>query len=181
MNGKMKKLFGFKLVLQVIFACTMCFLTACEEHDGIDYFKSKCVAKLNGQSYIDQTPFTISPDVIVTPEFHCNENTVSLLSMLRTKRNGTINYVVRINLFADQPDALLKGEQFIEKIDGELSAWDYTKYCRDNKISYATVNEEVATRGSFQITSYDKERGRYKGTFTLHFSEGVLKGEFSRE
>lgn len=179
----MKKVFSSKIVFLAIIACTMCFLTACEEHDGIHYFKSKCVAELNGQTYIDQTPFTISPDVIVTPEFNYSDNAISFMTMLRSGRNGDILYAVTISLFANEPDVLLSREQMIEKIDfessdGKLSEWDYIRYCTDNKISYAKVNGEVIDRGTFKITSYDKGKGRYKGTFTLHFSEGMLRGEF---
>lgn len=161
-------------------------LTACEEHDGIDYFKSKCMAELNGQTYIDQTPFTLSPDVIVTPELNYSENALSFITMLRPQRNGTIDYVVSICLFASEPGALLSQEQTIKKVEIQSPAvepsWlDYATYCKDNKISYATINDEVASGGSFKITSItsqDKGKRRYKGTFILHFSKGILKGEF---
>ena len=180
------KFIKLSFVLIVYMVCVMCFMTACEKHDGIDYFKSKCVAELNGQTYIDQTPFTISPDAIVTPELNYSDNAISFMTFLRSERNGTILYVVRINLFASEPDAFLSKEQIIEKIDFESTdvnsseMWDYTRYCRDNRISYATVNSEIVDRGSFKITSYDKEKGQYHGTFTLNFSEGTLKGEFGR-
>lgn len=43
---KTKNLFG----ILTLFLFTFILLTACEKetHDGIDYFKSKCMAELNG-------------------------------------------------------------------------------------------------------------------------------------
>lgn len=163
--------------------CAMVLLTACEKHDGVSYFKTKCVAELNGQTYIDQTPFTISPDAIITPEFIYSENKASFYSLLRTERSGEARYSVRVSLYSDEAGALLNGEQKIEKVEFESSdsenyAWEYTKYCIDYKISYAEVNDEVVDYGTFEITSYDKERNIYKGKFRLHFSEGTMIGEF---
>lgn len=39
-----------------VIACVTLLFTACEKHDGEFWFKAKCVASLNGQEYIDQTP-----------------------------------------------------------------------------------------------------------------------------
>lgn len=163
--------------------CVMCLLTACEKHDGIDYFKSKCVAELNGQTYIDQTPFTISPDAIITPEFYYYDNSVRFLTMLRTNRGGDISYVVRINIFGSEADDVLSGEQTIEKVeieqaDGTPTEAEYARYCRDNRISYATVDGEIASKGTFTITAHDMEKGKYRGSFSLNFSEGTMTGEF---
>ena len=166
--------------------CAMVLLTACEKHDGVSYFTTKCVAELNGETYIDQTPFTISPNAIITPEFIYSENEASFYSLLRTERSGEARYRVRVSLYSDEPGALLSGEQKIEKVEFEPSdsvdsdnyAWEYTKYCIDNKISYAKVNDEVVDDGTFEITSYDKEKNTYKGKFRLHFSEGTMTGEF---
>lgn len=66
----------------------------------------------------------------------------------------------------------------IEYPDGKQSDSDYIRYCTDNKVSYATVNGGLVDSGSFRITSYDPEKGSYNGTFTLHFSEGILTGKF---
>lgn len=175
-----------KKVFSAIMVCAMCLLAACEKHDGIDYFKSKCVAELNGQTYIDQTPFTLSPDVIITPEFYCSDNDLHFRTLLRAERNGTLRYAVDIQVFASGPDELLNKEHAFERMDVEspdgkpLERWEYVQYCHDNKISYARVNDEMAESGTFSITSYDKENGKCRGTFILKFSEGILKGEFEK-
>lgn len=183
----MKKTLSLNPLLLAAVVCAVCLMTACEEHDGVSYFKSKCVAGLNGQTYIDQTPFTLSPDCIVTPELNCSGDALSFFTMLRPQRNGTVDYVVSISLFASEPGALLSKEQTIKKIEIPSPAvepyWsDYAMYCRDNKISYATVNYEVVSGGSFKITRVTSSGNgtmEYGGTFALRFSKGVLKGEFS--
>lgn len=95
---------------------------------------------------------------------------------------------MRINLFVDTPEEFFLQPQTIEKIDiadadALISYRDYRQYCKDNKVSYATVNGEVIDEGTFQITSYDKTEGQTyctncNGTFTLQFSEGTLNGTF---
>lgn len=119
-----------KKVFLAIIACDMLFLTACEKHDGIDYFKSKCIAELNGQKYIDQTPFSISPNVIITPELNYSEKELSFMTLLRSERNGEIALTVRINLYCEDSGEMLKNEQTIEKVDfkpsgGENYKWEY--------------------------------------------------------
>lgn len=172
-----------KKVFLAIIACAMLFLTACENHDGIDYFKSKCIAELNGQKYIDQTPFSISPNVIITPELNYSEKELSFMTLLRSERNGEIALTVRINLYCEDSGEMLKNNQTIEKVDfkpsgGENYKWEYIKYCKDNKISCARVNDEIVSKGTFKITSYNVEKHQYTGSFTLQFSEGTLKGDF---
>ena len=62
---------------------------------------------------------------------------------------------------------------------------DYISYCQENKISYATIlsysdyENEIVKEGTFEITSYDKEKDAYNGIFTLSFREGVLNAKFS--
>lgn len=97
-----------KKVFYTIIVCAMLFLTACEKHDGIDYFKSKCIAELNGQKYIDQTPFTINPNVIITPELNYSEKELTFMTLLRSERNGEIALTVRINLYCEDSGELLK-------------------------------------------------------------------------
>lgn len=164
-------------------ACVMCMLTACEEHDGTKYFKTKCIAELNDRSLVDQTLFSLSPDAIVTPELTYWGNALNFMTLLRADRKGEILYAVHINLYAGEADVLLTKEQKIEKInlefpDGQPSYTDYVRYCIDNKISYAMINDEPAERGTFRITSYDLAKRSYHGTFTLTFSEGTLTGHF---
>lgn len=105
------------------------------------------------------------------------------MTLLRSERNGEIALTVRINLYCEDSGELLKNEQTIEKIDFKASdggnyEWEYIKYCRDNKISYARVNDEIVNNGTFKITSYNVEKRQYTGSFTLQFSEGTLKGDF---
>lgn len=168
-----------KSILYTIFICLMCVLSSCEKHDGLSYFKSKCEAELNGQTYIDQTLFTISPDAIVTPQLVRTNNGFEFFSLLRTKRGGDIAYTVCINLFTTEPDASLTEEQHIEKVATDIPDQEYSRYCLENKISYATVNGDIVSTGTFKITSYDLQHGNYQGTFTLDFSEGTLEGKFS--
>ena len=153
-------------LLAAIIACNLLCLTSCEKHDGINYLKSKCTAELNGQTYIDQQPYThIFGPMRPTPFLEYNQY-----------------------LFVDTPEEFIHQPQTIEKIDIAnddtlISDRDYRQYCKDNKVSYATVNGEVIDEGTFQITSYDKNEGQPNcyGTFTLQFSEGTLKGEFYLE
>ncbi len=82
----MKKLFTMFTVF-MIFLFAICFLTACEKetHDGIDYFKSKCTAELNGLQLINQTPFhsPFSPDSPqATPYFLHDEDGAFFMSDL---------------------------------------------------------------------------------------------------
>ena len=173
-------------LLAAIIACNLLCLTSCEKHDGINYLKSKCTAELNGQTYIDQQPYThIFGPMRPTPFLEYNQYEATFETYLSTERGGKIAYIVRINLFVDTPEEFFLQPQTIEKIDIAnddtlISDRDYRQYCKDNKVSYATVNGEVIDEGTFQITSYDKNEGQPNcyGTFTLQFSEGTLKGEF---
>lgn len=179
----MKMTLNFRAVLMAMIASVLCILSACEEHDGIDYFKSKCLAELNGQSYIDQTPFTISPDVIITPEIVVSDGEITFFTLLRPDLKEPVRYAVHISLFIENPDEMLNKELTFEKVDipssdSESNYWDYTKYCGDNKISYARIDREIAAKGTFKFTSYDREQGKFKGTFTLQFSEGTMHGQF---
>ncbi|MDE6121315.1 MAG: hypothetical protein K2F63_05955, partial [Muribaculaceae bacterium] len=61
-------------------------VSSCEKHDGIQYFKSKCVAELNGKTLIDQTPFNIGPNSINTPSLVANEYIVEFYSSLSNER-----------------------------------------------------------------------------------------------
>lgn len=168
-----------KSFLYTIFVCLLCILSSCEKHDGLSYFKSKCEAELNGHTYIDQSLFTISPDAIITPEFVPTDNGLEFFSLLRTKRGGDIAYAVRINLFTTEPDAYLTEEQHIEKVATDIPEHDYRLYCQENRISYAVVDGEIVSTGTFKITSYNLQQGNYQGTFTLNFSEGTLQGKFT--
>lgn len=73
----------------------------------------------------------------------------------------------------------------IEEIDEENNPWDYQSYCDYYNINYAKIflssnaKTEMVKEGSFQITEYDIKKSVYKGKFTLLFSEGTLKGDFS--
>ncbi|MDE5760323.1 MAG: hypothetical protein K2I11_05100 [Bacteroides sp.] len=85
---------------------------------------------------------------------------------------------------ASNLEKFLNKEQNIEKIgidyqEDKPNNWNYVRYCEGNQVSYARVNGELINGGTFKITSYNKEKGQYKGIFTLIFSEGTLKGEFS--
>lgn len=185
----MKKKFTLHTLLAVIIACTLLSLTSCEKHDGINYLKSKCMVELNGQEYIDQQPFeSMFGPVMPTPFLEYSQYEATFETYLSTERGGKIAYIVRINLFVDTPEEFFHQPQTIEKIeiadtDTTLSDRDYRQYCKDNKVSYATVNGEAIDRGTFQITSYDKTEGQIyctncNGTFTLQFSEGTLNGTF---
>lgn len=183
----------FKLssaIILLLIISTICIISSCEKHDGIQYFKSKCVAELNGQTLIDQTPFNIGPNSINTPSIIDNEYTLEFKSILCNERGGTPLYGVTVILFVNNPWDFLTKPQTIKYIEigeaeNEPITWDYTHYCHENKISYATIlsysnyKTEIVKDGSFEITSYDNERKTYNGIFTLNFSEGTLNGEFS--
>ncbi len=171
-----------KMVYSIIMICIANILTGCEKHDWIEYFKSKCIAELNGQS------FTITSHV--TPTLYSGDDYLSFTTHLRAERTGPIVYCVDIVIYANEIDELLGKEIIIEKIDNfdipeddPFYQMKYIHYCIDNKISYATVfrpldEDIIITGGSFEIMSYDKGRRNYHGTFTLNLSEGTLKGEF---
>lgn len=174
----------------LLLAITICVVSSCEKHDDILYFKSKCEAELNGQTLIDQTPFNIGPNSINTPSLTANEYTIEFESILSKERGGTPLYAVTVKLFVNNPWEYLTQPQAIKYIkigesDDEPEYWDYTRYCHDNKISYATIlsysdyKNEIVRDGSFEFISHDKEKNVYNGIFTLNFSEGTLTGEFS--
>lgn len=177
-----------KKTLFVFMMCAMCLLMSCEKHDGIQYFKAKCVAELNGQSYVDQTPFTISPNAIVTPSIYYDE-AVRVSTLLRTGLKGDTAFGIDINLFINPKDIITDREYIIEKQDieslgNEPSKSDYVRHCEDNNVSYADIisyadmQSEIPSRCSIRFTTYDPDKRQYQGTFTLTFSEGTLKGEF---
>lgn len=185
----MKKRIKIVASLFAAIVCTMCLFTACEKHDGESYFKSKCTAELNGQTYIDQQLFLsfMNPSFIMTPSFNYNEGKTAFQTALSKERAGEVLYYVDIFLFADSAEEFLGKElsferRDIEYADGTPTNWEYTQYCNENKISYAevfsceTFDREIADKGTFRITS-DK-KGNYSGTFTLQFSEGTMTGEF---
>lgn len=60
MNNKLR------LYIALVVTLVAC-LTSCEKHDGVYYSKNKCVAELNGKSYIDQPRISFNPDVYTTP------------------------------------------------------------------------------------------------------------------
>lgn len=169
-----------------IAACTLFFMTACEKHDGTYYYKSKCVAELNGRTYVDQTPVknAFSPESTATPQLAYDGNSLFFYTELARDRGGEPAYIVEIQLFTDDSEGLPYRERTIEKADIEYSdprlmTWEYIQYCKANKVSFALINHEAADKGTFRITSCDKEKGRYDGTFALTFSEGTLTGSFS--
>lgn len=177
-----------KKTLFVFMMWAMCLLMSCEKHDGMQYFKAKCVAELNGQSYVDQTPFTISPDVIVSPSIDCDD-AIRFTTLLRTGLKGDVAFGIDINLFINAQDIVMDREYIIEKQDieslgNEPATSDYVRYCRDNNVSYADIlsyalmHSEIPSRCSIKFTTFDPEKRIYQGSFTLTFSEGTLKGEF---
>lgn len=177
-----------KKILFVFIMCAMCLLMSCEKHDGMQYFKAKCVAELNGQSYVDQTPFTISPNAVVTPSLYCDD-AVRFTTLLRIGRKGDVAFGIDINLFINAQDIVMDREYIIEKQDieslgNEPATSDYVRYCRDNNVSYADIisyadmQSEIPSRCSIRFTTFDPDKRQYQGTFTLTFSEGTLKGEF---
>lgn len=187
---KTKSKFSSVILLLLVLANTICIVSSCEKHEGIHYFKSKCVAELNGQTLIDQTPFNIGPNSINTPSLDAGEYTVEFNSSLSNERGGTPLYAVTVKLFVNNPLEYLTQPQTIKYVnigesDDEPAQWDYIKYCNENKISYAKIlsysdyKTEIVKEGSFEITSYDKEKNVYTGIFTLKFSDGTLNAEFS--
>lgn len=180
----MKKRFNLSMAFYVIVASTLLLFTSCEKHDGIMYFNSKCIAELNGQTYYDQQTWTFSPDIIRSPSIDDNGKSVLFCTFLCKERGGgDASYIIDICLYTSLENCCNK-EQAVGKIDfdypdGDSSAWRYVQYCKDNEISYARVNDEIADKATFKITSYDKDKKQYNGTFTLSFSEGTLTGEFS--
>lgn len=178
-----------KFVFSLIFLILFVF-TSCEKHDGIQYFKAKCIAELNGITMIDQTPFNIGPNSTNTPSFEADEYNVDFLSSLSNERGGAPVYIVHIKLFVDKPWEYLTQPEKIHLVnighsDEVPTSSDYIQYCKDNRISYATIlscsdyTEDIITNGSFEITSYDIEKNLYKGIFSLDFSQGTLTGEFT--
>lgn len=174
-----------KLRLCIVMALALVAgLTSCEKHDGVYYSKNKCVAELNNKTYIDQSPISFNPDVYTTPYFLRGENHAEFNTHLKETRNGEVVYYVKIVLYTNEPSAYLYDAQTFQRVDTgspdePLPAWEYAKYCRDNQISYARVNDEIVEGGTFKITSYNKEKDHVShGTFTLTFSEGTLKGKF---
>ena len=174
----------------ILLLAIISIVSSCEKHDGVQYFKSKCEAEINGQKLIDQTPFNIGPNSINTPSLVAKEYEVEFDSSLSNERGGTPLYAVTIKLFVNNPWEYLTQPQTIKYVnigesDDEPARWDYIKYCNENKISYATIlsysdyKTEIVKEGSFKITSYDKEKNVYTGIYTLKFSEGTLNAEFS--
>lgn len=178
------------IAIKLLLAITICILSSCEKHEDIQYFKSKCVAELNGHTLIDQTPFNIGPNSINTPSIIANEYSIEFKTILRNELGGTPLYGITVVLFVNTPWEYLTQPQTIKYIkigesDKEPASWEYTRYCRDNQISYATIlsysdyEDEIVKDGTFEVTSYDKKNNVYNGIFTLSFSEGTLNGEFS--
>ncbi len=172
---------------------------SCEKHDGIYYYKSKCTAEFAGVSYIDQCAFSPSLDAIITPQLNRGSGEAEFLTLLSNHRGGPIVYGVRIQLYYDSEDDffcrqldMLKED--IEYNDPQHAYSEYVNYCREHRISYAEVssytdsyvdeksyvevNYEFASSGWFKITSYDKEKGVYRGNFQLTLQQGVLEGTF---
>lgn len=179
--------FAFLKTIAVVVFCAFMF-QSCEKHDGTEYFKSKCVAKLNGKTYIDQTPvaYIFNPVAMRTPSFRYQDCEAEFNSLLSEKRAGMTVYSVDIFFYVDKPEDLFNKDHAIRKLkiegpDGELGGLDYAVYCQENNITYAVVNGDFIDGGTFRINSYDKEKGESKGTFFLPLSEGVLEGEFVLE
>ena len=57
----------------ILLLAIISIVSSCEKHDGVQYFKSKCEAEINGQKLIDQTPFNIGPNSINTPSLVAKE------------------------------------------------------------------------------------------------------------
>lgn len=167
-------------------------LTSCEKHDGISYYKSKCEAELDGQYLIDQSRFDWGFGTGKTPCLIASEYEARFETRLSTKRGEFPLCYVYINMFVETPWDYLTEPQTIEfidiaDIDEELNSWDYKRYCEDHKINYATISwvgnpkTEIVKEGSFQITEMtelDNNQRIYKGKFSLHSIEGMLKGTF---
>ena len=164
-------------------------MTSCEKHDGVDYYKSNCEAELNGQYLIDQTRFDWGFGIGKTPYLVVSDYEIEFDSKLSTERGGMPVYYVYIDIFTESPLEFLKEPQTIKFVDiegiGEEDELNYKRYCRDNKINFATIfmlsnlKSEIVKDGTFQITEYDPKNHTYKGKFSLLFSEGTLKGDFS--
>ena len=174
----------------ILLLAIISIVSSCEKHDGVQYFKSKCEAEINGQKLIDQTPFNIGPNSINTPSLVAKEYEVEFDSSLSNERGGIPLYAVTIKLFVNNPWEYLTQPQTIKFInigesDDKPTPRDYISYCQENKISYATIlsysdyENEIVKEGTFEITSYDKEKNAYNGVFTLSFREGTLNAKFS--
>lgn len=94
---KKSKLSSAIILLHAIY--TICIVSSCEKHEGIQYFKSKCETELNGQTLIDQTPFNIGPNSINTPSIIANEYTLEFKSILCNERGGTPLYGVTVKVW----------------------------------------------------------------------------------
>lgn len=171
------------LGILMAFLCSLAFV--CCDSDEV-YFKSKCTAVLDGQTYYDQLPLktALNPSTTVTPSIEHLENYTVFHTWLCKERGGSPIYYVDIYLFSNSLEGLYEKEYNFEKVDidytdGKPSHWEYVKYCKENRISYADINNEIADKGSFRFTSYDNEKKEYSGTFTLQFSEGTMQGEFN--
>lgn len=126
----------------------------------------------------------LNPSTTVTPSIEQLENCIVFHTWLCKEKGGSPVYYVDIYLFSNSSEGESEKEYNFEKVgidytDGNPSHWEYVKYCKDNRISYADVNNEIADKGSFRFTSYDNEKQEYSGTFTLQFSEGTMQGEFT--
>ena len=177
-------------IILVTIICAFLFLNSCEKHEGIGYYYSKCEAELNGQFLIDQSRFDWGLGIGKTPFLGVSEYKANYESKLSTERGNMPLYYVYIQVSVDEPWEYLTEPQTIkftkiEGIDEENRPWDYRSYCDYYKINCATIflssnsKTEIVKEGSFQITEYDMKKRVYKGKFTLLFSEGTLKGDFS--
>lgn len=175
------------LGILMAFLCSLAFVSC--DSDEV-YFKSKCTAVLNGQTYYDQLLLKaiLNPSTTVTPSVEHLENCTVFHTWLCKEKGGSpVNYpvyYVDIYLFSNSSEGVYEKEYNFEKADidytdGNPSHWEYVKYCKENKISYADINNEIADKGSFRFTSYDNEKKEYSGTFTLQFSEGTMQGELT--
>lgn len=176
--------FEFSKWLSALIACAVLSFTACEKHDGESYFKTKCVAELNGKTYYDQAPlkYALSPAFIKSPSLDLYEDKTVFGTNLSEKRGGMALYYVSVRVFSDIDDIIGK-EQVIKKVDidypSDVPSYSYyLEYCEDNDIPLAEINGEIVDEGIFRVMSYDAENEEYHGTFTLRFSEGTMEGEF---
>lgn len=138
---------------------------------------------MNGISYIDQHPFSPSPDVLVTPELILDDNSIEFFTLLSKERGGDIEISAEIRLYLNADEDFLSRRFDIQKVeieyaDDKQTYYEYTQYCHEHNISYAVVNDEVVESGVFQLTSYNEKYGLYYGKFTLSTSSGTLNGEF---
>lgn len=156
-------LFKKKLTqLAAIIACISLSFTSCEKHDGINYLKSKCTAELNGQTYIDQQPYTyIFGPTYPTPFLEYSQYEATFETYLRTERGGKI------------VGAICNGASFMAKC-GFLNAVKHTGNGLEQLKIWGSgnyINSEEYVNA--QAVS-DKNIVTANGSATLEFAKALL-------